>query len=152
MTHTEKAGWFVLGAGLLAATTALGFFWYTGPGAARREIARLSSAQVFEAFMEPALRLHASLPEDAALSPADGRAEELRRILAPADYSYITKNGDELLIECGGGFLHYGYRLVRRADGVRTLVLVVEDQADRVLVESLTASVASQKPELRRPE
>ena len=134
MNRIEKSGWIALGCGLAAVLVAFGVFVYFGPGAARREITRLSSAPVFNAVLNPAVQLHEALADGTSLYADDKRGEALRRAIAPATCSFVAKHGRELLIECGGGFLHYGYRLVRQPAGGDFLILEVEGQTDRVLL------------------
>lgn len=133
MNRTEKAGWIALGASFVAVLVAVIAFRHRGPGAADREAAHLSAVSVFTAAFGPALQLHESMADGDTLLPEDSRGESLRRAIAPATCSFITKRDHELLIECGGGFRHYGYRVVRHANNSYSLVLEIEEQADRVL-------------------
>ncbi|AHF94946.1 hypothetical protein OPIT5_30650 [Opitutaceae bacterium TAV5] len=135
MNRTEKAGWIALCVVLLVISAIVGVLLYSGPGEIQREIKRISKPEVYEALFEPAIRLYESLLGDASLGPEDIRAADLRAIIAPATYSYIAKSGKDMFIECGGGFLHYGFRLIRDEYGTYLLILEVEEKEDKTLMK-----------------
>lgn len=133
MNRTEKAGWIALGLTFLGVSIAVTAFIWTGPAAIQRSIRHVMRPEIYEAVLPKAIDLFDSLPDQTTILPDDARGAALAKALFPSTYSFISKQNDNLLIECGGGFQHYGFKLEKNSSGGFTFYLQIEDQKDRIL-------------------
>ncbi len=132
MKAIEKAGWAALGITLFGVIAAFAAFIYLGPGKIQRDIQWLARPEVYEAVFFRAIALHDSLNDRDWLKPDDARGNLIRQATAPITYTTISKDGGVLNLYFGGGFQQFGYRLEKKNDVFR-LILVAEEKPDRIL-------------------
>lgn len=123
----------VLALGLASLFVVFAILYHNGPGENYRRIKRISSAHIHEALLEPAIQLFNALPSEESFFPPDARGDKIQRVLGPTPYSWISKHDQSLWIECGGGFLHYGFRLDQQDKRRFQLILQIENQEDRIV-------------------
>lgn len=133
MKLPTKVGIAVLGLILLAAVIGFSIFYYNGPRLITKRVALLNESVRYEKVFSAGRELLKTFRGNDGIYPSDKRGDGIAAALAPVPYSYIALVGDKLVIECGGGFHHFGYEIQKRPDGTYLIAFVEDEKEPKIL-------------------